>query len=1613
MISRSTKVLALICSSFCWSTALSLSSSNNNDSNNGNVQCSLELVNKKDYEYVCEVVLEGVAWVPKITTMTTDSPSRSPFTETPTPIVAKGTDPHLARANATHSHKTHSLQNCQGDCAKDQDCAFGLICLRRTGRERVPGCKGRGVRGVNYCYVPSPGTLVIMGNNKNNHTMNTNENVTKYYPYGKCQGQCKSHADCAAGLQCYERTNNETVPGCNGLGEHGLNYCFDPNNTTTVAPKTAADTSFTESPTFQSTPAPTKKIPTTGPSTKPSLFPKRTTPAHKVSRPSEPASMTPSQQTTHSPVELAHSQSPSHFQRAEHATMTPSDASMTKQKQKITRMPVTIQKKKLTRMPVTLLTSNAPKEVASKAPNNIQRVTIEPTQTLSNAPSMVATDATSYAPTKAPSILARSPTPSAARTTDPSLASLIVPSVHPSLAPSKHAQGVVPKTVAHKHHSGVPSHPTSDAPINEVSGVPSALPSHGPTDAPGVAHLGAPTDLPSMTPFNLPTAAPSGGMLSHLPSTTPSNDASDQPSTVSPTTVFAKNVKVSADPTMVPSTSFGQESFIVTNFPTNTVSTTARSSNLPSFKPSIVPSDKPTMVPSNLPSLTPSDAPSNLPSMAPSHLPSLTPSDAPSLTPSGTPSFVPSETPSAVPSRLPTGFSGGKLSDYPSKVPSNEPSSTFGRAGQGVIDIPSTFPNAKYALASNVPSDAPGMTSRTQPDKKVEVSATPTSAPSSSFAQQGFIVTNFPTNTESTTAHSRTNLPSIKPSNVPSDKPNMVQPNLPSIKPSNAPSDRPSTAPSHVPSLPLSNAPNIVPIHTPSEVPSRRPLVFGGEKLSDYPSTVPSNEPSSLFGKSRQDVTGIPSAIPNAKYALASNVPSDAPGMTSRTQSDVPSMAPFQLPGLTHSDAPSFVPSNSPSVVPSRLSRLSKVIGGNKVSDYPSSLPSEEPSSTFGQAGQGVSHIPSTFPNAKYALASNAPSTTQSKTNLAQSDAPSETPKMTPSDVPNMSPPDSSSVLPRDTPSTISSRIPTVIGGKHISDYPSVTPSIEPSTTFGQSGRDVSDIPSTFPNAMYALTSNAPSDVPRNVLSDLPSAIPSSTTGSKTCTGGNDPHFCGASLDRVGICHRHEVFGPISLCVSSSYLKMYLQYNSNTCGVCAKIAPKTTVSSDSPSLVPSQLLSSYAPSIAGTEFSFTCPGHIADYACGHRNNRVHVCQNETTICVGPKMVGYYLSKGGKCGKCTSSGLPSLAPSVQASLSSHVSSGIPSVLSNESSFTAIPLILSNAPSAKGYNKGLSFPPSLIPSHESSIASSAKPTAITSRGISHHPSAVPSTRPGNATYIAACNMSSDERLQSIRDELASISDRVLLDNAQSSQFEALKWVTLLDTATLCPGNGRLLQRYILALLYFQLTGDNWTTCSRIASTNCDASRFLSSDNECNWGGIQCDIHGNVIGLHLDHQNLFGSLPTELGDLHYLNEINMDSNKLNGSIPPSLGKLEFLEYIDIDKNNLTGVLPIELFNATTLRVLDLDTNNFVGTIPTNIGLLTNLYYLQLDFNQMTGSIPSALGTLPGLQYLSMFKNHFTSQLPLTLCGQAGIQLYADCDLCPTNSCCTACLLPDGATR
>ncbi len=126
---------------------------------------------------------------------------------------------------------------------------------------------------------------------------------------------------------------------------------------------------------------------------------------------------------------------------------------------------------------------------------------------------------------------------------------------------------------------------------------------------------------------------------------------------------------------------------------------------------------------------------------------------------------------------------------------------------------------------------------------------------------------------------------------------------------------------------------------------------------------------------------------------------------------------------------------------------------------------------------------------------------------------------------------------------------------------------------------------------------------------------------------------------------------------------------------------------------------------------------------------------------------------------------------------------------------------------------------------------------------------------------------------------------------------------------------------------------------------------------WNGVTLDENGRVIKLELFAFEVFGNIPSELGNLDRLQVLDLSGNNLNGSIPSELGNLTELVELDLGYNSLGGQIPSELGNLQSLSRLILVENSLTGTIPSEIGELENLSILNVRDNFINESLPELI--------------------------------------------------------
>ncbi|KDP38584.1 hypothetical protein JCGZ_04509 [Jatropha curcas] len=121
----------------------------------------------------------------------------------------------------------------------------------------------------------------------------------------------------------------------------------------------------------------------------------------------------------------------------------------------------------------------------------------------------------------------------------------------------------------------------------------------------------------------------------------------------------------------------------------------------------------------------------------------------------------------------------------------------------------------------------------------------------------------------------------------------------------------------------------------------------------------------------------------------------------------------------------------------------------------------------------------------------------------------------------------------------------------------------------------------------------------------------------------------------------------------------------------------------------------------------------------------------------------------------------------------------------------------------------------------------------------------------------------------------------------------------------------------------------------------------------------------------------------------ELSMRNNNLKGNIPHNLGDLEYLQVLDLSHNQLSGPVLSLIFNHRSLQQLTLSHNNFrVLQVPRTKGFTSKLIALDLSHNNLGGLLPAFLGSMPKLSALNLEQNKFTGMIPTQYALKAAVQ-------------------------
>ncbi|PON74858.1 LRR domain containing protein [Trema orientale] len=164
--------------------------------------------------------------------------------------------------------------------------------------------------------------------------------------------------------------------------------------------------------------------------------------------------------------------------------------------------------------------------------------------------------------------------------------------------------------------------------------------------------------------------------------------------------------------------------------------------------------------------------------------------------------------------------------------------------------------------------------------------------------------------------------------------------------------------------------------------------------------------------------------------------------------------------------------------------------------------------------------------------------------------------------------------------------------------------------------------------------------------------------------------------------------------------------------------------------------------------------------------------------------------------------------------------------------------------------------------------------------------------------------------------------------------------------------------------------------------DPNNFTSNwlgPSVCNYTGIYCapsidnpDIRV-VAGIDLNHADIAGFLPDELGLLTDLALIHLNSNRFCGIVPSTFSNLSLLYELDLSNNRFVGPFPTVVLSLPTLNYLDIRFNDFEGPLPPKL-FSKKLDAVFVNNNRFTSlNIPQTLTASTSASVLVFANNNY----------------------------------------
>jgi hypothetical protein len=175
--------------------------------------------------------------------------------------------------------------------------------------------------------------------------------------------------------------------------------------------------------------------------------------------------------------------------------------------------------------------------------------------------------------------------------------------------------------------------------------------------------------------------------------------------------------------------------------------------------------------------------------------------------------------------------------------------------------------------------------------------------------------------------------------------------------------------------------------------------------------------------------------------------------------------------------------------------------------------------------------------------------------------------------------------------------------------------------------------------------------------------------------------------------------------------------------------------------------------------------------------------------------------------------------------------------------------------------------------------------------------------------------------------------------------------------------LVQRYVLATLYYSTNGAGWTH---------NAYWLNHSVHECLWYSrdkfldlVSPDNYSWVEVAHFNPCELAPEVMDQLqfgsNDSFMYKHLWLYSNEMQGTIPLEMYLLTDLRSMSVYGNaGLKGPLSSNIESLTNLEAVYFSAMPFGGSLPTELGILSSLRTIDIYDAQVEGTLPSELGLL-----------------------------------------------------